>query len=245
MRNIVFDVGNTFTKYAVFKEEKLVDFSIVENITESGCFDIIEKYKPLDGVIFSVVGKISSKLINKIKETCSLVLIGDHNLPLPVENLYESKETLGFDRIAACIGANFLFPDKDLLVIDAGTAITFDVINKSGQYLGGLISPGLDMRFRALSEFTAKLPLCSRKEEFSLIGKKTDEAIIGGVQKGIVNEIDGYIDSIKEEFSQIEIILTGGDANFFDKKLKNSIFVQSKVLMYGLNRILEYNAKKL
>ena len=97
----------------------------------------MNKYMPLDGVMFSVVGRISSKLINMVKEVCSVVVIGDHTLPLPVENLYESKETLGFDRIAACIGAHYLYPDKDLLVIDAGTALTFDVINKEGQYLGG------------------------------------------------------------------------------------------------------------
>lgn len=244
MKNIVFDVGNTYTKYAVFADGSFIDFAVVENITEKICLELIKKYKPLDGVIFSVVGEISSKLISHIKEYCSIVLMGDYLLPVPVENLYESKETLGFDRIAACIGANYLYPNKDVLVIDAGTAITYDIINRNAQYLGGLISPGLDMRFRALSEFTAKLPLCSRKEESIFIGKKTDEAIIGGVQNGIVNEIDGYISAVKEEFHEIEVILTGGDAIFFDKRLKNSIFVQSKILLYGLNRILEYNAEK-
>lgn len=241
MKNIIFDIGNTCAKYAVFVEGNLSKYSVIECFSERWCVDVVVENGPVDGVFFSVTGKMSADMADKAKEYAKLVLVGGHKTKMPIENLYETKETLGFDRIAVCIGAKEIFPGKNILVVDAGTAITFDVVNSKGQYEGGLISPGMGMRFRALNEFTERLPLCKKNNEISLIGKNTNQAIEGGVINGIVNEIDGYINDLKEKYTDIEIILTGGDAIFFDKKLKNSIFVQSKLLMYGLNRILEYN----
>lgn len=243
MKNLILDIGNTFTKYAVFEKDEIIEDGIIDCFDEHSCESIIYKMS-IDSVIISAVGYLSSLIVDKIKPIVNLLIVADYTTPLPCENLYKTKETLGFDRIAACIGASSLYPNKDILVIDAGTAITYDIISKNKQYLGGLISLGVQMRYRALSEYTAKLPLCKISEESPLIGKTTVESIVGGVQNGIINEIDAYISAIKLEYPDIHVFLTGGDAIFFDKKLKNSIFVNQKLLLYGLNRILEYNAEK-
>jgi type III pantothenate kinase len=160
---------------------------------------------------------------------------------IPIENLYETKSTLGKDRLAAVIGANNIFPDSNVLVIDMGTAITYDFINTSKQFIGGTISPGMEMRFKALNHYTDQLPLLKKNENYQTIGKNTSEAIISGVQNGILFEIDGYINTLKSNYNDIKVILTGGDAIFFDKKLKNTIFVNLNLNFIGLNTILEHN----
>jgi type III pantothenate kinase len=163
---------------------------------------------------------------------------------MPVVSLYKTPETLGLDRLAAAIGAHGLFPDEDLLVIDAGTAITFDLIERNGTFAGGNISPGLRIRFRALHEFTKKLPLIEASDDFQVIGQSTEEAIRAGVINGMVFEIDGTIDLIRKKIPEIRPVLTGGDAHFFERRLKNPIFVKFEVTLIGLNRILEYNVEK-
>ena len=181
------------------------------------------------------------ELINYLESTFDFFIDLNEYTNIPIKNLYDSKSTLGKDRLAAVIGANNFYPKSNVLVIDMGTAITFDFINKKDQYLGGSISPGLEMRFSALNHFTGKLPLLKKNEKFSLIGSNTESAIISGVQNGIIFEIDSYINNIKKEYEDLKTILTGGDAIFFDKKLKNTIFVDLNLNFIGLNTILEYN----
>ena len=142
------------------------------------------------------------------------------------------------------MGGAYLFPGKDLLVIDAGTAITFDYIDKNNRFLGGNISPGLAMRFKALHHFTRNLPEITAADQIENIGKTTEDAIRAGVQNGMIFEIDGMIDHISQISPDCQTILTGGDSYFFDKKLKNTIFVKFELTLIGLNKILEYNAKK-
>ena len=168
----------------------------------------------------------------------------DHLTELPIENLYETPETLGKDRIAAAVGANELFPDRNLLVIDAGTAITYDLVSEKNQFIGGNISPGLEMRFKALNQFTGKLPLVNYSDDFEHIGKNTTDAIRAGVQNGVLFEMEQNIEYFNENYQNLHIIMTGGDSNFFDKKLNYSIFVNFNLTLIGLNRILEHNAKK-
>jgi type III pantothenate kinase len=129
-------------------------------------------------------------------------------------------------------------------VIDVGSAMTFDLIDENKQFLGGNISPGLEMRFRALHKFTSKLPEIGRSDQWKEIGKTTEEAIRAGVQNGMIVEMDGMIDLIRKDWPECQIILTGGDSFFFDRKLKNTIFVKFEITLIGLNRILEYNAEK-
>jgi len=244
MKNLVFDIGNTLAKYAVFQDGIILDEKVLEQLTEKECQDIIDRNSGIDAVLFSAVGELSDDVVAKMKELVDYVIVANHETALPCKNSYKTKETLGFDRIAACIGATCIEPNKNILVIDAGTAITYDLITAEGEYLGGLISPGISMRYRALSEFTVKLPLCEITNETPLVGTTTRESIVGGVQNGVINELSAYISSINDIYADINVFLTGGDAFFFDKKLKNSIFVNQKLLFYGLNRILEYNAEK-
>ena len=129
-------------------------------------------------------------------------------------------------------------------MIDAGTAITYDLVSEKNQFIGGNISPGLEMRFKALNHFTGKLPLVSYSDVFQPIGKNTIDAIRSGVQNGILYEIEQCIDAFNRNYQNLRIIMTGGDSNFFDKKLNYSIFVHFNLTLIGLNRILEHNAKK-
>lgn len=244
MKNIVIDIGNTKTKYAVFSDGEIIFDNVVQDLSVELLVNIVKRFEYIDGIIFSAVGRVDMDIVLKSENLVRRVILADYNTPIPCLNFYKTQKTLGFDRIAACIGAATIEPFSDILVIDAGTAITYDIFTSKQEYLGGLISPGINMRYRALAEFTAKLPLCSIEKETPLIGTSTNESIIGGVQNGVVSEVDAYIDKIVTKYPSLKVFLTGGDTIFFDKKLKNSIFVNQKLIFYGLNRILEYNADK-
>ncbi len=198
----------------------------------------------LDQAILSSVKPVDEELIRFLSQNFQLFIELDHHTPLPIENLYETPETLGKDRIAAAVGANELFPGQNILIIDAGTAITYDVVSEKNEFLGGNISLGLQMRFKALNQFTGKLPLINYSDEFQLIGRNTEEAIRAGVQNGILYEIERTIETFNRNYENLQIVMTGGDSIFFDKKLNYSIFVHFNLTLIGLNRILEHNAKK-
>ena len=157
--------------------------------------------------------------------------------------MYETPETLGKDRLAAVVGASFLKPGKDILVIDAGTAITYDFINSKKQYLGGNIAPGINLRLRSLHEFTQRLPLVQVNSESPLLGVDTNSALVSGALYGIVFEIDGYISTLKIKYPQLSVFLTGGSTFYFDTKLKSPIFAEKNLVLIGLNRILQYNVQ--
>ncbi len=239
--NLIIDIGNTQTKYALFNDEKMLEF----RVSHAYDFDIInswkEKCSDANAVIVSSVQDKPVEFLNVLNSKFAKLIFLDHNTPTPLENLYESKETLGYDRLAACVGAHALFPNTNLLVIDAGTAITFDFVNEKNQYLGGTISPGLKMRFKALNTFTNKLPLLEETETFDLFGKNTSQAIISGVQNSLLFEIEIYINRLKEKHIDAEIFLTGGDSEFIYSNLKNQLFLNKRLLLSGLNAILNYN----
>ena len=203
-----------------------------------------EEHPQLKRVILSSVKPYSDELKQYLSENFEQFLELDHQTEIPIGNLYQTPETLGKDRIAAAVGANELFPDQNLLVIDAGTAITFDLISEKNEFIGGNISPGLEMRFKALNQFTGSLPLLSRSNDFNEIGQNTTEAIQAGVQNGIIYEIGQTIETFNRNYQNLQIIMTGGDSIFFDKKLNYTIFVNFNLTLIGLNRILEHNAKK-
>ena len=194
-------------------------------------------------VILSTTKHYSPELKQFLSENFNQFIELSHLTPIPIENLYETPETLGKDRLAAAVGANELFPDQNLLIIDAGTAITYDWVTEKNQYLGGNISPGLEMRFNALNQLTGKLPLVKPSSPFPELGRNTEEAIRAGVQWGILFEIEQYLENFNRNFKNLQIIMTGGDSKFFDKYLKKTIFVHFNLTLIGLNRILEYNAK--
>ncbi len=166
----------------------------------------------------------------------------DHTVPVPIKNLYATPLTLGYDRLAGAVGAHAIYPNHPVLIADFGTAITYDIVTAAGEFLGGNISPGAQSRFRALNEYTSTLPLRTLADNMNLLGKTTDSAIENGVAWGITLETEGYIQALQREYSEIKIIFTGGDANYFAKRVKNAIFATSDLVFYGLNAILEYNA---
>jgi type III pantothenate kinase len=169
------------------------------------------------------------------------VFVISHKIKVPFTNDYLTPETLGYDRIALVSAAASQFPDKNVLVIDVGTCITYDFLNSEGHYKGGSISPGIDMRYKALNHFTEKLPLLDANTPQSLTGNSTQTSIHSGVINGVAFEIDGIIDAYKQENQDLTVILTGGNAHFLRDRLKNTIFANPNFLLEGLNFLLEQN----
>ena len=242
--NLVIDIGNSQTKVAIFDGGEIVQTIFSKSFDYTQLIKLKHIYPGISQAILSSVADIDPSLPEALNNEFNFFLEFNHQTPVPIENLYESKSTLGLDRLAAAVGGISLLPGRDLLVIDAGTAITFDLIDKNYRFLGGNISPGLSMRFKALHQFTSKLPQIAADDHWQEFGKTTEEAIRAGVQNGMILEIDGMIDRIHQIRPGCQAILTGGDSYFFDKKLKNTIFVKFELTLIGLNRILEYNAKK-
>jgi len=241
--NLVIDIGNTRTKFSVFNRGEVLITVPVEEFLPSH-IDVLQKeYDGLNKVILSAVKDYPEELKAALQEKFDTFLELAADTPLPIENCYQTKETLGKDRIAAVVGAFDLYPDTNVLVIDAGTAITYDLITAEGKYLGGNISPGIEMRFKALNQFTGKLPKVDKGEYNKLFGTNTEQAIRAGVQNGIIYEVDNAISSFKEFYNNLKVIITGGDAEFFDNKLKNSFFVHFNITSLGLNRILQHNGE--
>ncbi len=239
--NLIVDIGNSRTKFSVFNQDKEIFTKSVNELLLSHVDELLDVYPSISKAILSSVRDYSPEFQEYLRQKFHPFIELDDSTPLPIQNCYNSKKTLGEDRLAAVVGAFFLFPDTNTLVIDAGTAITYDFVNEKGEYQGGNISPGIDLRFKALNQFTGRLPLVEKRDFEKLFGKTTVEAILAGVQQGVFSEVDGTIDKFKESYKNLNTIITGGDAYFFDKKLKNSFFVRSNLVAIGLNRILEYN----
>ena len=242
--NLVIDIGNSRTKFSLFDRGEVVMTTPVDELLPEHIDALKNEYQLLNKVILSSVREYPCSLKETLQNSFDTFIELNHKTPLPIENLYLSKETLGYDRIASAVGANNLYTNTNLLVIDAGTALTYDFVNDKNQYLGGNIAPGLEMRFKSLHNFTGKLPLVKVENQNKLYGSTTEEAIRAGVQNGFLYEVERTIEVFKVFYSNLKVIITGGDANFFDKKLKNSFFVHYNLVALGLNRILEYNEDK-
>lgn len=235
---LIIDIGNTTSKIALFQEKELVTHLVIDDCSYNKVIDFVGN-NLISGTIISSVKAKSADVIKLIDHFNALFL--DEMTPLPIIINYKTPKTLGRDRIAAVVGAASLFKNKDVLVIDAGTCITFDFINKLNEYEGGRISPGITMRYKALHHFTNKLPLCDISEKSIFIGDDTESSIISGVQQGIISEVNAIIKKYKEENKDTIIAVTGGDCFFFEKELKSSIFANPFLVMKGLNEILDYN----
>ena len=241
--NLAIDVGNTRVKIAVFEKDKLVELFVFQKTKIlSEIKEILKKHEISIGIM-SNVASISDSKLKKLKDLVHIQVISSFT-EVPFKNLYETPKTLGVDRIALVAGAVSQFSGHNILVIDAGTCITFDFVNSEGEYLGGAISPGLKMRFNSLNYFTANLPLLEIDELTDFIGKNTKESINSGVINGAIQEIDGVINQYKKKFLDLTVVLTGGDTNFLAKQLKSSIFANQNLLLQGLNRILIHNTDK-
>lgn len=239
--NLAIDVGNTFIKAGIFEKGKLTSFHSALSEGELRTFS--SEIKP-EFIIVSSVGKNPDTVIALFPSVKKAFYLNP-STKLPLKNLYKTPQTLGMDRIAAAAGAAALFPDADKLVIDAGTCITYDFTDQFGQYHGGGISPGIDIRFKSLNTFTKKLPLVDRKGDVNLIGSDTEESILSGVQNGVIAEVSGIIAQYREKYPGLKVIICGGDASFFESKIKETIFTVPELVLVGLNRILEYNVSEV
>ncbi len=242
--NLVVDIGNTYTKIAVFEEAVILFKKIIEQNDFIQVIQEIKKDYPLiaHAIISSVANMPEKDLIFLNTTFCTLIV--DHGTIMPFKNLYKTPKTLGIDRLALVAAATDQFSHKNVLVIDAGTCITYDFKNQKEEYLGGAIAPGIRLRYNSLHEYTSKLPLLELKLPENHIGSSTEDAIHSGVVFGVLHEINGVIEEYCNIYGDLTVILTGGDAHFLSKRLKNSIFATSNFLLEGLNHILAFNNNK-
>jgi len=243
--NLVIDLGNTRAKLALFEDKVLKEqFSFEPRISLAQLQKLFKSFPGINKTIVSSVINHSKDISNFLSNHTQHILF-DSNTRIPVQNKYGSPETLGKDRLAAAIGANSLYKGSTVLIIDAGTCIKTDVVTAKGEYMGGSISPGINMRFKALNQYTDKLPVLNLDKNYhSLTGNNTNESILSGVQNGVLYEVKGFIDGYLKQYPDLKIVLTGGDAAFFELEVKNHIFVCPELVLIGLNEIVEFNASK-
>jgi type III pantothenate kinase len=240
LSNLVIDIGNTRTKAAVFRNDEMSAHFVWEKCTREEISEVIANHR-VENVILSVVGPPMEESLRQWLASQVRFIELTPATRLPFQNLYGTPATLGKDRIAAVAGAFARFPGQNCLVIDAGTCITYDVLTAEGAYLGGNISPGIAMRFKALPAFTAALPQVERGAMEDAIGSSTETAIRNGVQYGVLWETDGMIAAMQRRIGDLNVVLTGGDVDFFVKNLKSPIFANAHLVLEGLNKILNYN----
>ncbi|WP_417363403.1 type III pantothenate kinase [Galbibacter sp.] len=239
--NLIIDVGNSQIKVAVFKGDELLSEAVMQADTLlRQVQNFLKKFNSIGHIMVSSVGHLPISVIKSLEVYAPVIMLSN-TLRLPFKNDYGTPETLGVDRIALIASAYTIYPNKNCLVIDAGSCITYDFIDQEGHYKGGAIAPGLKMRFKAMHTFTAGLPLVDSFELRDFIGTNTQECMISGVVNGSINEIDAVIGQYQNKFKDLTVILTGGDSHFLSKRLKSSIFAHPNLLLRGINCILELN----
>lgn len=240
MRSLVLDIGNSSLKAGVFHDQELIRTDSSKTHSVKFLSKLIDEYR-LEYSILSSTAVCKPEVIDFLKSATKFHEVS-HEMKFDFDIKYSTPHTLGRDRIAGVAGARYIFPNDNLLVVDAGTCVTYDIIDKHNNYLGGSIHPGISMRLKALHTFTGKLPLIKRREAFQLIGNSTEEAILSGVLTGILMETDGMLNAYKKEYDELKVIVTGGDLSFFVNRLKNKIFALPNLVLVGLNKILTDNA---
>ena len=242
MANLIVDEGNTLCKIAVLNKSEVLCEVAMPEFDMAQVAEYIELYAVDKAIVASTRGG-AEHICEKLRSKIAKVLHFTSQTEVPIAIEYSSRQTLGADRIAAAVGVVCEMGINDALIVDMGSAITYDII-ENGAFKGGNISLGVAMRFRALHEFTAKLPLCQATEPVGTFGKSTTEAIEQGVMQGVLYEIEGYVERISAKNDKKSIIFCGGDAESFVNRIKNAIFAPRKLMFTGLNRILEHNVSK-
>jgi type III pantothenate kinase len=236
---LCFDFGNTRLKCAVFNGQNINEVFSIENDSNETIQDLINKYHPQKTILSSVIDHNVD--LEKILSDNSLFHKLSFATKLPFTTPVGKPETIGADRLALAAAAVYFYPEKNNLVIGLGSCITYNFINKYHQFIGGSISPGMEMRFRSLQTFTAKLPLIKADWNFPLIGYDTKTNILSGVLLGMAKEIEGIIEAYEEMFTNFNVLLTGGDAAYFVRHIKSKIFADPDLIFKGLYAISEYN----
>jgi type III pantothenate kinase len=238
--NLTIDLGNTFAKTGLFNEGKLLEVNWKLSYDELKAY--VARIRPTQ-IIVSSVSYSEEQLKQEFSGITPHIILLKNNTPIPLTKCYDTPQTLGADRIAAAIGAKVLYPESNCMIIDLGSCITYDLIDDKDNFLGGIISPGVRMRFKAMNTFTQRLPLLTPESIPTLIGKSTQHAMQSGVMNGILIEINGLIEQYDSVLTKINVILCGGDATFFANRIKYPNFVIPELVLIGLNRILEYNVE--
>ena len=251
--NLCIDQGNSRTKVALMTDEgKMINHFIYKSFSSAEVERLFDLYEITDSIISSVVN-IEAAVVNTLHRRSQHFVLFDHNTPVPIINRYDTPQTLGQDRLAAAVGAKSLNPQENLLIIDAGSAITYDFVSAEGEYMGGNIAPGLKMRFVMLQRMTKKLPLVEvdENELIPLFGKNTRDAIAAGVIRGVAYEVKGYMRTLGEKVPHFRTFLTGGNAPFVLNNVRTSrtekreIRYEKHLVLIGLNEILRYNKLKV
>lgn len=237
---LVLDFGNTLKKAAVFQGDSMLEsqYSSSDIVTIIEAFK--QKYPQMKRAILSTVVHIDLHLLHYLKQNFQFLLF-NHETAIPIKNAYKTPITLGKDRIAAAIGAFKKFPNQNVLIIDAGSSITYEILTQDAEYLGGAISLGIQLRAKALNHFTDQLPLVEPRLQVKLVGDDTESCLQSGIVNGAIAELSAMIQGYENQFSDLKIILTGGDAIYFEKSLKYNIFASENLVLEGLNYILDYN----
>lgn len=243
MMNLVIDIGNTCTKTAVFDGDCLLASSIHESGSHEETLNFAAAFPRTTHVIISDVSGKALPAVAEILPGISMLIL-DKNTALPLKNKYLTPGSLGSDRIAAAAGLISLFPGMDALSVDCGSCIKFDLVTADGSYLGGSISPGISMRLDAMHHFTGKLPRVAERLNPQLIGNDTRTSLLSGAINGTVAEVNGMMAQYQESYPRLKLVLTGGDSQYFAKRIKSPIFVQPHLVLMGLNKILKYNVSK-
>lgn len=238
--NLCIDIGNTNIKLGIIDGSEVIHYQVQKKVYVRDLVALQSKYK-YDKVVLGASGRIPTRIMRHLEANYHLLQINGAT-PLPIKIGYETPETLGRDRIAAVTGANLLYPDNDNCVISLGTCITYDVITKDKLFVGGNIAPGIYLRLKAMHDYTANLPLVEKGDFSQLLGRSTEEALQNGATLGTLLEIESFIVRIKSQYPGINIILTGGDADFFAEMINSKIFVNPYLVLLGLNKIMSFNA---
>jgi type III pantothenate kinase len=238
-KTICLDFGNTRLKAALFEEETLLDVIVLQDQLSTHLEEIIQQHQPQQSILSSVIDH--DPAVEEVLKRRTQFHRLSHLSKLPFSIPVGKPETMGADRIAIAAASVFLFPQKNNLAIGLGTCITFNFINQQAEFMGGSISPGMEMRFQAMHQFTAKLPLVKAQWNVPLIGYDTATNLQSGVVLGMAKEIDGIIDAYKEKFGNFNALLTGGDTHLFEPHLKNKIFADPHLIFKGLYAISQFN----
>ncbi|OEK06983.1 type III pantothenate kinase [Roseivirga misakiensis] len=237
--NLVIDFGNTNIKCAVFDTDHLRDTQTFKEISDVRAY--------INDHIYYQIGVCSvshdpATIKAKIPELENALFL-NHKTKTPLQINYNTPNTLGMDRLAAAVGGQALFPDTPLMIIDIGTCITYDYVSATGTYEGGIISPGIELRYKSMNDYTKNLPLLHDLDSESFIGKSTRSSMTSGVINGIAAEIQSHISQLLLNNADLKVIMTGGGSKTFESKIKSDIFVSLEIVLVGLNRVLEYNVE--